>query len=167
MATKRRITVLCVASMAGMTAAPVQAADAEWGCQVLLCAASSNPSWHGVPYCVPPMDKLIAAMAKPGFSWPICSNAGTKAPGYEKYGDCPVGYVVGYTSSGGHNSSHSEPNLCVKTSNRCGSQAYYGHNGGSCAETASQPRPLRSEPYYFDIRQASGTTQRFWFDLND
>lgn len=30
---------------------PAQASD--WGCEVLLCASSSNPSWRGVPACHP------------------------------------------------------------------------------------------------------------------
>jgi len=158
--------ILGTLSIAAAFPAPAQAADAEWGCQVLLCAASSNPSWHGVPYCVPPMMKLIRAMALPHFSWPICPGAGTKAPKYEKYADCPAGYAVGYSSSGSHNSFQSEPNLCVKTTNDCSSRSYYNHGGYSCAGTISEPRPVRTQPYYFDIRQASGTTQRFWFDLN-
>lgn len=158
--------ILGTLSIAGTIPAQARAADAEWGCQVLLCAASSNPSWHGVPYCVPPMLKLIRAMARPHFSWPICPGAGTKAPNYEKYADCPAGYTVGYSSSGGHNSAVRKPDLCLKTINRCGSGSYYRRDGHSCVETISQPRPLRAQPYYFDIRQASGTTQRFWFDLN-
>ncbi len=52
-----------------------RADDAPWGCQVLLCAASQTPSWHGVPYCVPPMTKLIAAMKLPGFTWPNLSRS--------------------------------------------------------------------------------------------
>lgn len=157
--------VSCLATVFPDTS-PAYADDAEWGCQVLLCAASSNPSWHGVPYCVPPMVKLITEMAKPHFSWPVCSGAGTKAPGYERYAACPAGYSVGYSSSGGDHGYNGEPNLCVKTINRCGSRSYFGHDGGSCVETISEPRPVRGQPYYFDIRQSSGATQRFWFDLN-
>lgn len=63
-----------VAALAMTPAARAQ--DASWGCQILLCAASKNPSWQGVGYCVPPMQKLISAMKKPGFSWPICEEAG-------------------------------------------------------------------------------------------
>ena len=47
----------------------------EWGCEVLLCASSSNPSWRGVPACHPPMNRLISAMKKPGFDWPTCHEA--------------------------------------------------------------------------------------------
>lgn len=154
-------------SIAGTDLAPAHAEDAEWGCQVLLCAASSSPSWHGIPYCVPPMVKLITAMAKPHFSWPTCPGAGTGAPGYEKYGDCPAGYAIGYSSSDSDNSSRSEPDRCVKTINHCGSGFYYSHDRDSCVETVSEPRPVRSQPYYFDIPQASGTKQRSWFDLNN
>ena len=49
---------------------PAPAAASEWGCEVLLCASSSNPSWRGVPACHPPMTRLISAMKKPGFHWP-------------------------------------------------------------------------------------------------
>jgi hypothetical protein len=161
-----RVALLGALSVSATFAGLSRAADAEWGCQVLLCAASVNPSWHGVPYCVPPMVKLITEMAKPHFSWPTCSSAGTKAPEYERYGDCPAGYAVGYTSLDSGNHFSGEPSLCVKTVNNCGSRGYSGHNGDGCVETISQPRPVRGQPYYFDIRQSSGTTQRFWFDLN-
>jgi hypothetical protein len=49
-----------------------RAEASEWGCKVLLCASSSNPSWRGVPACHPPMYRLISAMRRPGFSWPTC-----------------------------------------------------------------------------------------------
>ena len=58
-------------------ALPAPAAASEWGCEVLLCASSSNPSWRGVPACHPPMNRLISAMKKPGFDWPTCPEAGT------------------------------------------------------------------------------------------
>ncbi|NEJ83261.1 hypothetical protein GR268_43065, partial [Rhizobium leguminosarum] len=79
------------AAALGALAGGAKAEDASWGCQVLLCAASQNPSWHGVPYCVPPMTKLIAAMKEPGFSWPICHEANAGKPGRESYEDCPAG----------------------------------------------------------------------------
>ena len=166
MANRWKIVVFGALSIVGADPTRARANDAEWGCQVLLCAASTNPSWHAVPYCIPPMIKLITAMARPHFSWPICSGAGTGAPGYEKYNDCPIGYVIGYSPSDSDNRSNSEPDLCVKTINRCGSRLNYSREGGNCIETISQSRPLRGQPYYFDIPQASGTRQRFWFDLN-
>lgn len=182
-----------VASMAvvfsGVTAG--HAEDASWGCQVLLCAASQNPSWHGVPYCVPPMTDLIRAMKKPGFSWPICHEAKAGKPGYEGYEDCPDGFQVGYSSNGSDNSSRSEPDRCVKIVDQCRNNAEFrrlygneaenrrsdisiqyldsgGDSGSSrsqCSVQVSTPRPVRSDPYYFDIPDDKGVKQRFWFNL--
>ena len=72
-------------------ALPAPATASEWGCEVLLCASSSNPSWRGVSACHPPMNRLISAMKKPGFDWPTCPEAGTGSPGHERYADCPEG----------------------------------------------------------------------------
>jgi hypothetical protein len=60
-----------------------KASASEWGCTILLCAASSNPSWHGVAECRPPMQRLISAMRRSGFSWPTCPEGRTGKPGYE------------------------------------------------------------------------------------
>lgn len=114
---KALLSAAAVGAIAFM-AAPAKAQDASWGCQVLLCAASSNPSWHGVAYCRPPMHKLIAAMAKPGFSWPICHEAKAGKPGREIYEACPEGTRIGY-SERGHDGNRTEPDKCVKTVNVC------------------------------------------------
>ena len=82
---------------------PALAQDASWGCQVLLCAASESPSWHGVPYCVPPMTKLIAAMKLPSFSWPICRQGNAGKPGKEVYEPCPAGWTATLKHSAGGN----------------------------------------------------------------
>lgn len=160
--------------------APLEASadDAPWGCQVLLCAASANPSWHGVPYCKPPMYKLIAAMAKPGFSWPICPKSGTGKPGRENYEDCPAGFKVTYSGSG-HDGNRSEPNRCEKTANVCqdrnalknfGKKIQYRTTAGagenSCVQTISQPRKRRADPYFFDIENDQGVKKRYWFNLD-
>lgn len=138
-----------------------EAADAEWGCQIVLCAASQNPSWHGVPYCIPPMRKLITAMAKPGFSWPICTAAGTGKPHYERYDDCPAGYTPSSSNNGEHSSG--ELNQCSRPKHTCG--GWGGGHDGSCSDVETIARPLKSKPYYFDIPQKAGPAQRFWFDL--
>ena len=130
-----------------------QAADADWGCQIVLCVAAQTPSWHGIPYCVPPMEKLIAAMALPGFSWPICKAAGTGAPGYEPFEDCPTGYAKAQVQSGHGGNSES---YCAK----------YTTERGERVEIDRKPRTRRKLPYYFDIQQKSGATNRAWFDLN-
>ncbi|MFW8609943.1 MULTISPECIES: hypothetical protein [Rhizobium] len=131
--------------------------DAEWGCQVLLCAASQSPSWHGVPYCVPPMTKLIAAMKLPGFTWPICPGAGTGAPGFQQYDDCPTGYSIAEDESGHGGSTQTS---CVKYADGSG-----GH-GNNRVEVDRIPRPMKQAPYYFDISGSDGAKSRFWFDLH-
>lgn len=150
---------------------PTKAQDASWGCQVLLCAASQNPSWHGVSYCVPPMTRLIAAMSKPGFDWPICHEAKAGKPGREEYENCPAGTHIGYTESG-RDGQNREPNLCIKTINRCSDRgvkfgSYYGsgRDRESCVQTVSSPRPRRADPWFFDIPNDQGQKQRFWFNL--
>lgn len=95
-------------------ALPTPATASEWGCEVLLCASSSNPSWRGVPACHPPMNRLISAMKKPGFDWPICPEGGTREPGYQRYAECPEGYQVG--SSRDRNGFAREGDLCVRQS---------------------------------------------------
>lgn len=155
-----------------------KAQDASWGCQVLLCAASSNPSWRGVPYCVPPMVKLINAMKRPGFSWPICHEAKAGRPGHERYDECPEG-MIAVSSNDEH--GRREQDTCMKRVNTCrqpfprtisGDQlggTYTGHYGGGrnedCVQTISIPRPLRSDPWYFDIPNDKGVSERYWFNL--
>lgn len=149
---------------------PDHASASEWGCEVLLCASSSNPSWRGVAACHPPMTKLISAMKKPGFSWPICPQAGTGNPGHEQYGDCPEGYAVASSQSG--HSMTLEPDQCVKSVNACAEARangrYYSvRRDQGCLQTIRIPRPVRSEPYFFDIRNdATGKNERHWFELN-
>lgn len=180
----------------GMTPA-AKAQDASWGCQILLCAASKNPSWQGVGYCVPPMQKLISAMKKPGFSWPICEEAKAGKPGHEPFEDCPAGFQAGRASFGRDNDSlfgGGEANVCTKTVNQCSNRGafrtLYGNDrankqagitmrelesnnndngfggGNSCQVVITQPRPMRADPYYFDIPNDKGVKERHWFNLN-
>ena len=139
----------------------------EWGCEVLLCASSANPSWRGVSTCHPPMTRLLSAMEKPGFKWPTCPEAGTGSPGFERYGECPEGYRIG--SSTDRTGSASKGDLCVRTVNRCQGKGRGIHSSGGqgdCIQTVSISRPLRSEPYFFDIKNdTSGQTERQWFSL--
>ncbi len=174
------LAAIIVGSASAPPVTPANAEDASWGCQVLLCAASQNPSWHGVPYCVPPMTKLIAAMKEPGFSWPICHEANAGKPGHETYEDCPVGTTVGYSSQG-NNGGGGEPDQCIKTVDICRSAGQrvsdadlrgavirrtFGDRGDSCTEQIATPRPRRTNPYFFDIPDEQGVKQRFWFNLN-
>ncbi len=163
-----------------LIAASAKSEDASWGCQVLLCAASQNPSWHGVGYCVPPMTKLISAMKKPGFSWPICQEANTGKPGHEVYEECPAGTTIGYSAQG-DNDWQGAPDQCIKTVNVCqysgnrgthtqGSGAVirgvYENDNDGCLQQITTPRPRRADPYFFDIPNNQGVKQRFWFNLS-
>lgn len=155
-----KLSAAAAVSLAALaySAAPSQAS--EFGCKVLLCAASQNPSWRGVPYCVPPMTKLIS-MLKRGKSWPTCPEGGTGKPGYEPYAACPKGWSVGSSST---NSNDSQ---CVKRV--CTTRyTYRGHDSQNddenCIKTMARPR--RANPYFFDIRNDdTKVKERFYFNL--
>ncbi|MBY5639841.1 hypothetical protein HFO39_34740 [Rhizobium leguminosarum] len=168
------------AAAIGLPAIGAKAEDASWGCQVLLCAASKNPSWHGVAYCVPPMTKLIAAMKEPGFSWPICHEANAGKPGRENYEDCPAGTTVGYSSQG-DGGWRGEPDRCTKMVDVCHSPIErnanarqsgmtmgrsFGNGLDGCIQQIATPRPRRADPYFFDIPNDQGMKERFWFNLD-
>ena len=174
------LTVGLIGLNSGSLVASANAKDASWGCQVLLCAASQNPSWQGVSYCVPPMTRLIAAMVKPGFSWPVCHEANAGKPGHQIYDDCPAGTTIGYSVRGNHGASR-VPNLCVETINACQVGKDHvintkpetrrvirrsGGGGNSCIQKISTPRPQRKDPWFFDIPNDKGIKKRFWFNLN-
>lgn len=137
---------------------PAQAS--QWGCEVLLCASSSNPSWRSVPACHPPMHRLISAMRRTGFSWPTCPEAGAGKPGYEKYAECPAGWRVGYSEYG--RGGPQEPDLCTQVTDTCRGRFT---SFDDCRQIVSMPRLLRDAPYYFDVRSGDGVTTRHWFNL--
>lgn len=163
-----KLVSIFVSVVLANVALTVPASGSEWGCQVLLCASSSNPSWRSFSACHPPMTRLISAMKKPGFDWPTCPEAGTGSPGFERYEACPAGYQVG--SRRNRDGFTNDRDLCVKTVNICerdGHGLYNFDRQRSCMKTVSISRPLRSEPYYFDIRNdSSGQSERHWFGLN-
>ena len=127
---------------ATMSVAPVKAS--EWGCEVLLCAAASNPSWRGVASCHPPMTRLISAMKKPGFDWPTCPAAGTGSPGFERYAACPKGYQVG--SRQDRNGFGREQNLCIKTVNMCQSRTHNSDRQQGCIQRSPYPDRSSQSP---------------------
>jgi hypothetical protein len=153
------ISIATVFSAAVFASLTDRAAASEWGCEVLLCASSSNPAWRGVPACHPPMQRLISAMGNWGFSWPTCPEAGTGKPGYEAYDECPSGWSVG-SSNQDHGSGQGD--LCIQVRNSC-PIGYGGRDG--CQETVTMARPIRQDPYYFDIRRDDGNVTRHWFNL--
>lgn len=148
-----------IISAATWISSPDRADASEWGCEVLLCASSSDPSWRGVPACHPPMYRLISAMGRWGFSWPTCPEAGTGRPGYEAYDECPAGWTVG---SSNQDHGGARPDLCLQVRNTCPS-GFGGRDG--CEQTVTMSRPLRQDPYYFDIRHEGGKVSRHWFSL--
>jgi hypothetical protein len=111
----RLTSIAAVLSVAAWLSLGDRVEASEWGCEVLLCASSLNPSWRGVPACHPPMYRLISAMKGWGFSWPTCPEAGTGQPGYEVYDECPAGWSVG--SSGQDHGGQDD--LCVQVRNTC------------------------------------------------
>ncbi|MGL4439023.1 MAG: hypothetical protein ACRCUE_07105 [Bosea sp. (in: a-proteobacteria)] len=167
-----------------------KAQEAEFGCKVLLCAAASNPSWPSIPYCVPVMNQLYAMMRSVRFRWPVCTAAGTGAPGYEPYQPCPSGWQETSGNAGGGDSGVSASlqsggnDLCARRVPAQSSgrplQASVpdgqiqcpvsgGDNGGAvgsgelCIEYA--PRARNERPYYFDVRSADGNQSRVWFNV--
>ncbi len=168
--THRNVSIVAVAistAALSLVNGKAEAAGAEWGCEVLLCAASENPSWHGVPYCVPPMRKLIAAMAMPFFSWPACGAAGAGAPGHEPYDDCPVGFAPIRSSDGSDGRQPSDYDRCfrrIDTGTICDNPR---GNVVDCSQVEIIDRAQRAKPYFFDIKQPSGEMRRFWFDLHE
>jgi hypothetical protein len=164
---------------------PPGAGASEWGCEVLLCAASSNPSWRSVAECHSPMERLIDAMKRPGFSWPTCPEGGSGQPGYERYADCPAGWSVAAAPDKYGRSNSTTLSQCTRTVTSC-QDGRDSSGSGSSSQTPTTAdglirvpagrndceyrdyiaRPLRKEPYYFDIESQDGATStRHYFEL--
>ncbi|MPR08652.1 hypothetical protein FS320_17305 [Microvirga tunisiensis] len=155
-----------MAAMA-LLASPAAAQDASFGCKVLLCAAASNPSWGGIPYCVPPMTQLFKdlAMGKP---WPVCSEGNASAPGYEPYEPCPAGKVSVRQNEEGHLITDEQGGHCtalVAETDRRFTELNC-EAGHACIDpNALERRSWRPKPYYVDLSYG-GQTKRFWFSLS-
>jgi len=150
----------------GVSAFSGSATASEWGCEILLCASSSDPSWRGVPAYHPPMNKLISAMKRPGFSWPTCPKAGTGRPGYEQFEACPTGWAA--ATDPGQDRHNGLKSHCARTVNLCSEsrRVRSRRDGESCTRTEVVTRGFRSEPYYFDINNdMDGSFSRHWFSL--
>lgn len=166
-----------------------QAQDAEFGCKVLLCAGASNPSWPSIPYCVPIMNQLHAMMRSVRFRWPVCTAAGTGAPGYEPYQPCPTGWqevssnastgngVSGSLLNGGNDlcarrlppdptgqpTQSSLPGGQVQCVSSSGDNVGASGSGQTCFEY--RPRLQNERPYYFEVRSSNGVPTRVWFSV--
>jgi hypothetical protein len=97
--------------------------------------------------------------------WPTCPEGGAGAPGFAKYADCPAGWEPSSTKGSGSRSQ--EAQLCVKRDVTCDTgPRKTGVSPITCIGMQTMPRPLRSDPYYFDIKDdASGATERHFFNL--
>lgn len=188
---RRFVGAFIVSAILAVGAHPAaKAQDAEFGCKVLLCAAASNPSWPSIPYCVPVMNQLYAMMRSFRFRWPVCTAAGTGAPGYEPYQPCAPGWqeissnagggdngVSSYLRNGGNDfcarripsQSSGRPVQASVPGGQIQCPASGGDNGGGsgsgevCVEY--MPRPRNERPYYFDVRGADGNPSRVWFNV--
>lgn len=174
----------------GLSISGANTQDASFGCKILLCVASPNPSWQGVPYCVPPVLKLLGIRKVHPSYWPSCPEAGTHKPGYAQYEDCPAGTApttINRDSDHGGNlrgapaCAKSVQVACSTPYNRDNHFGDYqqidGHSrftnyagiqrvGNVCTTTEIIPRPRRKDPYYFDIRNKdSGKVSRYYFNL--
>jgi hypothetical protein len=168
----RHIRVAAAAAVCGFAAfastAPARAQDASFGCKVLLCALSTNPSWTGVPYCGPLMSQLFGILNNGG-SWPICDAANVSPVGYNPYGAC-----LGGTTAVSLTSSRSGSSYVADSSGAsCGAPIATpsGMSGGcqSVSDSGSQclaisARPANPTPYFVDITTATGV-QQFSFAL--
>ena len=157
----RCFALLALVGLVPAVAPPAVAQDASFGCKVLLCAAASNPSWSGIPYCVPVMQELFRRLARGG-GWPSCSEGHASNPGYEPYEPCPSGLTPVAGSAGGETPPSPNGELCADLSKP--ERTCSGSDGGCTTTYPTTPRQHRKEPYYGDISSANGV-QRFYFSL--
>ena len=148
---------------------PVSGASG-WGCEVLLCAASSAPSWQGVPYCIPPMTRLIRHLHRGG-DWPRCPSSGAEL-GFEPWLPCRDGYRPAQRNDrSARDGEGAQPNeICRSVESRrvCGMQADDdGRASYACRQVHSEyARELHPRPYYYAIRSADGSIGRYHFSLS-
>lgn len=86
-------TIRNFAATAALTVSCLSAhAESDWACDIVLCLA--NPQgWQAVPYCIPPVKKLIKHLIKN--PWPSCAAIGAHAARIRRvhYESCPDGFV--------------------------------------------------------------------------
>ncbi|MBV1702918.1 MAG: hypothetical protein KGQ46_13975 [Hyphomicrobiales bacterium] len=180
------MTVVVAGLAVAAPTSPAFAQDAPWGCQVLLCAAATSPSWSGIPYCVPPMEALFSQLARGG-GWPSCPEGGeTSGLGYQPYKPCPapdinVDYqpatfgsqseqiTTGVFQADPNGAYCSPPEQISNFTLRQQQNTTYGQD-------TSGPPPLdftpqltlataNATPYYVDITPSGATSIRFYFSL--
>lgn len=144
-------------------------ADASWGCEVLLCAAASNPSWHGVATCVPPMTRLVQHLSRGG-EWPSCPSADARL-GFERWSPCREGFRPAQRGDpkvrdDAHRRrveicrSNESQRVCGMDTDDEGTARYACRNVHG--EYVRQPHP---RPYYYAIPSSDGFVVRYHFAL--
>ena len=146
-----------------------------WGCEVLLCAVSSNPNWQNVPYCIPPMVKLIQRLSWGG-SWPGCPNSNSQL-GYDPYRPCRDDYypVMRWETYGSDDGQRRQVHMCQ--SREPVRICYMDHSNQRDGELR-RPREVcyndyrryhrvpNPNPYHYDIRNEAGIIERHSFNLD-
>lgn len=165
---KSRSALLGLAALIGLGVSAPRAQDASFGCKVLLCAAATNPSWSGIPYCVPVMTQLFR-MLRRGGGWPTCPEGNAGALGYEPYMPCPSGQVAyGQIQSGDNVGTALQPDpngaYCVEPERFARMCSGQDNQAGCDPGYQPMPRTQRTEPHFVDIT-TGGTTSRFYFSL--
>jgi hypothetical protein len=162
-----RSSAQLMVALLALTAPPVAAQDASFGCKVLLCAAASAPSWSGIPYCVPVMTQLFKQLAL-GKPWPVCSEGNASAPGYEPYEPCLAGKVSVRQNDEGHYITDEQGSQCTAlvVENTPPFSELNCEAPHACIDPQAVENRLRKEKHYYVDLAYGGQTKRFWFSLN-
>jgi hypothetical protein len=155
----RRIPI-AIGVAALITLAPITAPaqDASFGCKVLLCALARNPSWGGIPYCVPVMTAAQQWLRK-GRGFPPCAEAQARY-GHEPFEACPSGYAP--------RARDGQPGeeICARPKPAGGSCTDVGDSACAFAATHEvRERQPRAEPYFVETRGEAGEPVRSYFTL--
>lgn len=170
---RSRIALIAVAVAVSVHTAAAEGRE-SWGCKVLLCAASSAPSWQDVSYCVPPMVRLVRRLARGG-NWPSCPG-GNATLGYEPFAPCRQGYraVVRYETYGADDGQRRAVHMCQSSERveRCYTDPNYrdgdagSRNGRICyTDYRRYHRGPNANPYHYDIPNERGVVERHSFNL--
>ena len=155
---RRRFMAGALLLAAATSPASVHAQDASFGCKVLLCALARNPSWGGIPYCVPVMTVAMQLLRK-GRGFPPCAEAQARY-GHEPYEPCPVGF-----SPRGRDGAAGE-DVCARP--KPAAVHCSGQGDGVCTFPATnevRERQVRAEPYFVETRGEAGEPVRSYFSL--
>jgi hypothetical protein len=155
----RRIPIaIGLAALITLAPAAASAQDASFGCKVLLCALARNPSWGGIPYCVPVMTAALQLLRK-GRGFPPCAEAQARY-GHEPFEACPSGYAPRARDGGAGEEVCARPKPVAAT---C-----IGVGDAACAFATThelRERQPRVEPYFVETRGEAGEPVRSYFTL--